>query len=130
MNLPKNLAFSFIYDYIYPLNPIIKPMFGCHAYYVGEKIMLIVRKKDTHPEANGVWIATDFPHHESLKKEFKNLSSVYILSEGKAETAWQMIHEDDEHFEEEVIKLCELILKNDLRIGRIPKAKKKKIRKN
>ncbi len=101
-------------------------MFGCHAYYVGEKIMLIVRKKETHSEANGVWIATDFPHHESLKKELNSLSSVYILSEGKAETAWQMIHVGNENFETDVIKICELILKQDPRIGRIPKAKKKK----
>lgn len=101
-------------------------MFGCHAIYTERKILIILRKRDDHSEANGVWIATGKEHHESLKKEFPSLQSVYILSEGKAETNWQMIHEGDNNFEESVIKICEMILKSDIRIGRIPKPKKKK----
>lgn len=101
-------------------------MFGCHAIYSHGKILLIVRKKFDHADANGVWIATGKEHHESLKKEFPSMQSVYILSEGKGETNWQIIHENAEDFEESVIKICELILKGDERIGKIPKAKKKK----
>ena len=121
------IAFPFVLDLLSPLDVMVKPMFGCHALYVGEKIMLIVRKKEDHEDANGVWIATESEHHASLKKILPSLKSVYILSNGKAETAWQMIGEDEDDFEEAVTKVCDLILKKDLRIGRIPKSKSKKV---
>lgn len=103
-------------------------MFGCHAIYSAGKILLIVRKKTDHTDANGVWIATGKEHHGSLRKELPSMHSVYILSEGKGETGWQMIHEHADDFEESVTKICELILKKDERIGKIPKTRKKKIR--
>ena len=57
------------------------------------------------------------------------MHSVYILSDGKGETGWQMIHEDADDFEEAVTRVCWMILKGDERVGKIPKARKKKIRK-
>jgi hypothetical protein len=39
-----------------------------------------------------------------------------------------MIHEDDDDFEESAIKICEMVLHGDSRIGKIPKSKKKKVR--
>ena len=120
----KNLpAFPFVIDLMQGLDYQIKPMFGCHAIYIGEKIVIILRNKDNHEEANGVWIATDFEHHASLKKLFKGLTRVAILTNGDKETAWQMISNTNELFEEQTTKLCELIRKNDPRIGRIPKRK-------
>ncbi len=82
-----------------------------------------MRNKEDHTDANGVWIATDYPHHDSLKKDFPSLCSVYILSNGKSETAWQMIPYDAPDFEESVTAACELVLKKDPRIGKIPKSK-------
>lgn len=125
--MKKKIPFEFILDYLHPLEISIKPMFGCHAIYAGGKILLIVRKKEDHTDANGVWIATGKEHHESLKKELPSMQSVYILSDGKNETGWQMIHEDKADFEESVTKICELILKGDARIGKVPKARKKKV---
>lgn len=129
LNMQKKkstLPFPFILDLLAPVQFSIRPMFGCHAIYAGEKIVMIMRKKSDHPEANGVWIATEFRHHESLRGEFPEMGSVYILSQGKAETNWQMFHENDENFEASVTRACELIIKKDPRIGRIPKRKKKK----
>jgi hypothetical protein len=88
--------------------------------------MVILRKRDDHTDANGVWIATSKEHHASLKKELPSMQSVYILSDGKGETGWQMIPVDADDFEEAVSKVCNLILKGDERIGKIPKSKKKK----
>jgi hypothetical protein len=126
MKNPKPVPFSFVFDSLFPLEPVIKPMFGCHALYSGEKILLILRSKEDHADANGVWIATSKEHHNSLKMLLPSLRTIDILSEGKGETNWQMIHEDAETFEEDVNLICELIRKNDPRIGRIPKKKKKK----
>ena len=103
-------------------------MFGCHSIYSQGKILFILRKREDHTDANGIWIATGKEHHKSLRNEFPALKSVHILSDGKGETNWQMIHEDEDDFEESAIKICELILRNDTRIGRIPKPKKKKVR--
>jgi hypothetical protein len=121
----RKIPFEFILDYLHPLDIIIKPMFGCHAFYSGGKILVIVRKKEDHTDANGIWIATDKIHHASLKKQLPSIHSVYILSDGKGETNWQMIHEDDDNFEEASAKLCRMIVKGDERIGRIPNGKKK-----
>ncbi len=119
-------AFPFVIDELLPLQPRIRPMFGCHAVYVDEKIVLILRNKPQHPEANGIWIATSFEHHESLRKDLPNMRSVYVLSDGKNETGWQMISCDDDDFETAALKVCSLVRKRDERIGKVPKPRKKK----
>ena len=124
--MAKNIPFVFVLDYLMPLKPTVRPMFGCHAVYVGEKIVLVLRHRYDHPEANGVWIATSSEHHASLKKDLPNMCSVYILSEGKSETNWQMIQLSADDFEASVTAVCEFILQRDERIGRIPKPRKRK----
>ena len=124
--MKNKIPFEFVLDHLHPLEITIKPMFGCHAIYSGSKILLIVRKKDDHTDANGIWIATGKEHHASLKKILPSMKSVYILSNGKNETGWQMIHEEEDGFEESAIKICEMILHGDIRIGKIPKPRKKK----
>ena len=129
MSSNKKIPFAFVLDYLLPLEPAVKPMFGSFAIYVGEKIMLVLRDSKDHKEANGVWMATSREHHSSLKKDFPSMCSVYILSEGKSETNWQMIPSSADDFEPSVIKCCEFILQHDPRIGRIPRPGKKQKRK-
>ena len=117
-------AFPVILDRFISIHPFVRPMFGCHAVYVGDKIVLVLRNRKDHLEANGVWIATSREHHASLKKELPSMCSVYLLSDGKAETNWQMIPVDVDSFEEEALRVCELILEGDKRIGRVPKRKR------
>ena len=124
--MAAKVPFDFVVESLMPLHPRVKPMFGAFALYVGEKIMMILRKKESHEEANGVWIATSSEHHVSLKKEFPNMCSVYLLSDGKAETEWQMLPLSADDFESSVMKVCEFILKGDKRIGRVPKVRKGK----
>ena len=122
----KKIPFEFVFDYLLPLEPVTKPMFGCLALYIGERIVLILRERKDHPEANGVWLATSDEHHESLKQELPSMCSIYILSDGKAETNWQMLRSDADDFESSVIRVCEMVRHGDRRIGKVPKAKKKK----
>lgn len=100
-------------------------MFSCLGVYVGEKIVLALRKRDSYPDDNGVWIATKPEHHASLKKLFPSMRSIYVLG-GGAETNWQIVPEQADDFEESVMKICALIKKGDDRIGNVPKKKKAK----
>lgn len=122
----KKIPFEFVLETLLPLNPRVNPMFGAFAVYVGEKIVFVLRHHEEHQEANGVWMATKSEHHSSLKKIFPSMRSIYLLSDGKAETEWQMLPLDADDFETSAIKACELILNGDERIGRIPKPRKKK----
>jgi hypothetical protein len=82
----KNIPFPFILDYLLPLEPHMKPFFGCYGVYLGEQIVFILRDKDTYTECNGLWIATSREHHKSLKKIFPSLTSVSVLNNGERET--------------------------------------------
>jgi len=118
------IPFEFVLEELDRIQPRVKPMFGCYAIYVGEKLVLILRNRNDHPDDNGVWMAALHAYHASLKKEFPCMRSVQLL--GSAESVWQNIPVDEDDFEELVLKACRLILKGDVRIGKIPKQKKKK----
>ena len=47
----KAVPFSFVLDAIAPLSPWTRPMFGCLAIYVQDKIVLILRDKQSTPLA-------------------------------------------------------------------------------
>jgi hypothetical protein len=128
----KPIAFAFVVEALEqpdsPLPMTIRPMFGCHAVYIGDKIVLILRERTDHQKDNGIWIATTLEHHKALKKDFPTLRSIEIFGPGP--TGWQVLPSKDEAFEEDALKLVRLVLKEDLRIGKIPKKKKsKKIKK-
>jgi hypothetical protein len=120
----KSIAFDFVLEELYIVEPIVRPMFGCHAIYVWGKIVLILRKKEGFEHDNGVWVATTKAHHESLRKDFPSLRSISLF--GGAESGWQNLPADGDHFEEEVMKACKFILKGDSRIGKVPKPRARK----
>jgi hypothetical protein len=127
MKQQKPVAFSFVLEKLDRLSPLVKPMFGCHAVYLKNKIVLILRKKEKGDPDNGVWLATIPENHASLKKDFPSMRAITIFGE---KGSWQILPEDADDFEESVFAACDLILKGDTRIGKIPAAKKKKTKKN
>jgi hypothetical protein len=76
----KPIPHEFVLDEIASLSPRTRLMFGCLAIYVQqrgeesgrEKIVLFLRDKPASPEDNGVWLATTYEHHESLREEFQH----------------------------------------------------------
>jgi hypothetical protein len=120
----KPAPFEFVLDAIASMSPETRPMFGCLAVYVGDKIVLILRDKPSETDDNGVWLATTLEHHPSLKREFPNMRSIRVL--GKGVTGWQILPSDTEDFEEAALRACELILARDPRIGKIPKSRRRK----
>ena len=122
----KSIPFPFVLDNLFSMEPVVKPMFGSHAVYVEGKIVMVLRDKGDYD--SGVWIGTSKEYHESLKKEFPKMHSITIWGTGV--TGWQVLSEEEDDFEESVNRLCDLIIKRDPRIGKIPKPKKKKTAKS
>jgi hypothetical protein len=120
----KPVPHEFVLDALTELSPSTRPMFGCLAVYVGKKIVLILRDKADETADNGVWLATTEQHHESLRSEFPNMRSIQVF--GKEVTGWQVLPASAADFEEAALHACELIVAGDPRIGKIPKAKRKR----
>ena len=118
----KAVPFEFVLDALSALSPDTRPLFGCLAMYVQDKIVLVLRDKRTSTEDNGVWLATTQEHHESLRREFPRMRSIKVL--GKGVTGWQVLPADAPDFEESALRACELILAKDPRIGKVPKPRR------
>jgi hypothetical protein len=125
----KPVPHEFVLDALAPLSPVTRPMFGCLAIYVGDKvhdkvqdkIVLILRDKRDQTSDNGVWLATTAEHHQSLRRDFPNMRSIQVL--GKKVTGWQVLPADAEDFEQAALHACELVLAGDPRIGKVPGAR-------
>jgi len=126
-SLPKQrkpIPHAFVLDALSTLSPYTRPMFGCLAIYVKDKIMLILRDKTTNSADSGVWLATTQEHHESLRREFPNMRSIQVL--GKPVTGWQVLPVDAPDFESSALRACELVFAGDPRIGKVPGARTSK----
>lgn len=117
----KPVPHEFVLDELAPLSPVTRPMFGCVAVYVEEKIMLALRDKPKSRSDNGIWLATTTAHHDSLRREFPRMRSIRVL--GKEPTQWQLLPADDPEFEAAAMRACRLILARDPRIGKVPKGR-------
>ncbi len=117
----KSIPYEFVLDALAAASPATRPMFGCVAAYVGDKIVLALRDKRKNADDNGVWLATTTEHHESLRREFPNMRSIRLL--GKKVTGWQVLPADAPDFEESALRACALIVARDPRIGKIPGAR-------
>jgi hypothetical protein len=114
---------EFVLDALEPVNPVTRPMFGCLAVYVKEKVMLILRDHRDHPADNGVWLATRAEHHDSLRREFPSMRSIQMF--GTPVTNWQVLPADARDFEESAQHACELVRARDPRIGRVPASRRR-----
>jgi len=114
----KAVPHEFVLEAIAAVSPRTRPMFGCLAVYVEDKIVLILRDKRDKTADNGVWLATTEEHHDSLRREFPNMRSIQIF--GKKVTGWQVLPIDAPDFEEAALRACELVVARDPRIGKVP----------
>jgi hypothetical protein len=114
----KAVPHEFVLDAIAGLSPRTRPMFGCLAVYIEEKIVLVLRDKLDRRADNGVWLCTTEKHHESLRRQFPNMRSIQVF--GKEVTGWQVLPAEALDFEEAALRACELIVARDPRIGKVP----------
>jgi hypothetical protein len=122
VKLRKAVPHGIVLDAIAQLSPETRPLFGCLAVYVEDKIVLILREKRDNAADNGVWLATTVEHHQSLRWEFPNMRSIRVF--GKKVTDWQVLPADAPDFEQAALRACELIIARDPRIGKIPGARR------
>ena len=118
----KRPPFGFILDELADLEPRVRQMFGCHAIYLGEKIMLLLRARENSPEYNGVWVVTSKEHHAALFKDFPALTENPILG------SWLFLPANAREFDDTALALCAAIRNRDKRLGRIPKPRKSRRR--
>ena len=118
----KRPPYEFVLEALAPISTWTRPMFGCLAVYVEDKIVLILREKSGKSPDNGVWLATTREHHESLRREFPSMRSIRVL--GKKVTGWQVLPADAPDFEEAALRACELIIARDPRIGKVPASRR------
>ncbi len=121
----KSPPYPFILEALEPLEPALKRMFSCTAVYIGDLLVLMLRDSDKSPQDNGLWLVlseTIKPSVKALRKEFPSLRKIELL--GDFISHWLLIPSDSPHFEEESLHACDLVLRHDSRIGRIPKSRR------
>jgi hypothetical protein len=116
---PKKLPFDFVLAELDELGPVTRPMFGCHAVYIDDKIVFILRDKGDPRDDDGVWVATTREHHVALRRDLPSLRSITVLAGGGV-TGWQILPAEADDFEESVLHACELVKRRDVRIGKVP----------
>jgi hypothetical protein len=125
----KTVPHEFVLDAMASLSPETRPMFGCLAVYVGNKIVCVLRdKRDKTADDDGMWLATTVEHHESLRRDFPNMRSIRVL--GKDVTGWQVLPASTPDFEQTALRACEFIIAGDPRIGKIPASRRASVATN
>ena len=111
--------YDFFLELLYPLQVRHKKMFGVDAFYIREKIVFALRKKEDRQEDNGIWIASQHAHHQKLRHQINGLRAIKTYGI----KTWLLLPEDFDRFEEEAVKLADLIKEDSELIGNIPKTK-------
>ncbi|MGB8539054.1 MAG: hypothetical protein WCD57_21705 [Acidobacteriaceae bacterium] len=117
---------SFVLEALVALNPEVRPMFSGFAVYLGDRLVFMLRDHAKSARDNGVWVVlsegTD-PADEGLRREFPSLRRIELL--GNKIGHWLLIPSDSPDFEMESLHACDLLLRRDARLGRIPESRRR-----
>lgn len=118
----REIPFNFILDYLLPIPTNVQPFFGMTAIYSRHKLLLMLRDRSNEPGMNGIWIATAKNGDESLLNELTELRLVWGPKKKKKEDGWLLLPAKAGAFEETAIRICDLIVQRDPRIGKITRS--------
>ena len=121
----QKVPHAFVVDALMPVDPEVRRMFSGFAVYVGDRIVCMLRDHAKSPQDNGVWLVLSegtSPADPALRREFPSLRKIELL--GDKIGHWLLIPSDGARFEKEALHACELMLRRDPRVGRIPKSRK------
>jgi hypothetical protein len=123
---PKQKApHGFVLEALMPLNPEVRRMFSGFSVYLGDRIVCMLRDHPKSPRDNGVWLVlsdTTNPSDPALRREFPSLRQIELLQNKIGH--WLLIPSDSPSFEAEALHACDLLLRHDPRLGRIPKSRR------
>ena len=94
-----------------------KAMFGARACYLYERLMLLLCSRSGEPWM-GLLVPTEREHQPSLMAELPALEVHPVI--GK----WLYLREELEEFEDVALRLVDLIVQNDTRLGVVSPRKK------
>jgi hypothetical protein len=117
--------YPFVLDALAPLHPEVRRMFSGFAIYSGNLLILMIRGHATSVRDNGLWLvlSEDTPAHDpTLRRDFPSLRRIELLHDKI--THWLLIPSDSPTFETESLHACDLLLRRDPRLGRIPKSRR------
>jgi hypothetical protein len=86
-----------------------RSMFGCLAVYMNGRLTLLLSSGEE--PWNGLLIPTDYPFHESIRSDYKDMVQHPILKK------WLYLPESTEDFESDAREIVEAVRMNDPRIG-------------
>lgn len=92
-----------------------RPMFGCEAAYLGERIVLVLAAKEE--PWNGILVPTERAHHASIARDIGALAPHGVL--GK----WLYVSQSEDAFEATAAAVVERIRRRDPRFGVVPRPK-------
>lgn len=121
----KKVPHAFVLEALAPAEPEVRRMFSGFAVYLGNRLVLMLREHERSPEDNGVWLVLSEgtnPADRGLRREFPSLRKIELL--GGAIGHWLLIPSDGDHFESEALHACELLLRRDPRLGRVPASRR------
>lgn len=119
----RPIAYDFVLDRLAPLAPITRPMFGSHGVYLDERVICILRHKGDPDD--GVWVCFEPEAENEVLALLPNLKRIERLGHIRN---WRKLAASSPSFEDDVLKVCALLLAGDTRIGKLPdrlKAKRK-----
>lgn len=121
----QKVPHAFVVEALVVLEPEVRRMFSGFAVYVGDRIVCMLRDHAKSPQDNGVWLVLaegTSPMDPGLRREFPSLRRIELL--GDKIGHWLLIPSDSAGFEKEALHACDLLLRHDPRLGRIPKSRK------
>lgn len=113
---------AFVLDALESLDPRTKPMFGCLAVYVGERIVFILRDRGGGDPDDGVWVAFESANEAAVRALFPALVRIEVFE--SRVSGWLKLSAKHRDFEDDVLTACELVRAHDPRLGKVPNAKK------
>ncbi len=116
---------AFVLEALAPLEPEVRRMFSGFAVYLCDRLVCMLREHEKSPRDNGVWLVLSEaanPADPALLREFPSLRSIEMLGEKIGH--WLLIPSDCPDFEGEALHACDLLLRRDVRLGRIPASRR------
>jgi hypothetical protein len=120
----REIPFDFVLERLEPLGPTTRAMFGSTGVYLDERVICILRKKGDVDD--GIWVCFEPEHHDAVQELLPTLQRIERLGNVRN---WRKLSASLPSFEDDVLRMCQLLLDGDTRIGKLPDRLKKAKRK-